>query len=461
MYCQSMERESVKMSRRGLRYRRITGIGAWGAVLLLWLAGCSSASDDGAGIVITGGSSTGGARNPVCGTRRSGEEVAAPRLLMNLPGQTSWYASPLVADLDGDGSNELIAAYYSLYVYDSSGILLDRADGGQGRIYAPHVVADLEGDGVVEIVYGNRHEVYAYEWRDGGLQLKSGWPADTTSAGRRSEVRGLAAADLDGDGTIEVVATTTQTAPTDQGGAQVFVLSADGSTYQPAGAGFPAWPRYNNRTGPGGDADRNGAGHQGYGAYGLNVALGDIDDDSQLEIIVTYDNHHIQAFNHDGVAIDASPWFRNRENAYRGNRMTWGQFIRWADPQVEENHYNLHRGDWPHPRSQEWLQWTASPPNIVDLDGDGRNEVLGVPNLVLFQGNKLGFSVPVVFCGKAQCAGNGCSIVKHCNAAAEHHRDARRVGLSASMAALLLLQRATAIRCEERLALNADRPTES
>ncbi len=81
--------------------------------------------------------------------------------------------------------------------------------------------------------------------------------------------------------------------------------------------------------------------------------------------------------------------------------------------------------------------------------------------LVLFQGNKSGFSVPVVFRGKAQCAGKGCSLVKHCNAAAEHHRDARRVGLSASMAALLLLQRVTAIRCEERLALNADRPTES
>jgi len=29
------------------------------------------------------------------------------------------------------------------------------------------------------------------------------------------------------------------------------------------------------------------------------------------------------------------------------------------------------------------------------------------------------------------------------------------------MAALLLLQRTTAIRCEVRLALNADRPTES
>jgi len=61
--------------------------------------------------------------------------------------------------------------------------------------------------------------------------------------------------------------------------------------------------------------------------------------------------------------------------------MTWGQFIRWADPQVEENHYHLHVGDWPHPSVQEWLQWTASPPNIVDLDGDGKNEVIGVPNV--------------------------------------------------------------------------------
>ncbi len=57
--------------------------------------------------------------------------------------------------------------------------------------------------------------------------------------------------------------------------------------------------------------------------------------------------------------------------------------------------------------------------------------------LVLRQGYKLGFSVPVVFRGKAQCASKGCSLVKHCNAAAEHHRGARRVGLSASMAALM------------------------
>ena len=31
--------------------------------------------------------------------------------------------------------------------------------------------------------------------------------------------------------------------------------------------------------------------------------------------------------------------------------------------------------------SQPWLQWTASPPCLADLDGDGHNEVIGVPNV--------------------------------------------------------------------------------
>jgi hypothetical protein len=165
------------------------------------------------------------------------------------------------------------------------------------------------------------------------------------------------------------------------GGAQVFVYSYDGSSYQPAGTSFTAWPRYNSRRGPGGDADRNGQGHNGFGCYGLNVGIGDIDDDPDLEILVTYDNHHIQAFDPDGEAIDSSPWFTNRQSDYAGMRMTWGQFIRWADPAVERAHYHDHTGEWPSPRSQEWLQWTASPPNVVDLNGDGENEVLGVPNV--------------------------------------------------------------------------------
>jgi hypothetical protein len=63
--------------------------------------------------------------------------------------------------------------------------------------------------------------------------------------------------------------------------------------------------------------------------------------------------------------------------------MTWGQFIRWVDPAVEANHYNQHTGEWPNPSWTEWAQWTASPPSVIDINGDGRNEVFGVPNIEL------------------------------------------------------------------------------
>lgn len=356
------------------------------ALLLLFVAttACSSGGNDNG--PRGGGSSTGGERNAICAAGTPAGEVREPVFVANLRGQTSWYASAVIADLDGDGSNELIAAYYSVYVFDSERQLLaDSDDGDDGRVYAPHVVVDLEGDGSQEIVVGRGHEVVAYTWSGNSSGLDRRWVADTTTANNQPEVRGLAAADLDGDGLIEVVATTTQTASTADGGAQVFVFDVDGRTYQPAAGHQPAWPRYNNRSGDGNDADRNLQGHSGYGCYGLNVGIGNIDDDPELEVIATYDNHHIQAFNHDGVAIDSAPWFANRSSEFAGQRLTWGQFIRWADPQIEEDHYHHHAGEWPHPSWAEWLQWTASPPNIVDLDGDGDNEVLGIPNVEMHE----------------------------------------------------------------------------
>jgi hypothetical protein len=349
-------------------------------------AACSSktaGSDPGPNLVYPDGSV---APTPVCLSEGGTARVAAPKRVRTVTGdkswaETGWFSSPGLVDLDGDGKKEIVAPFYSLFVFDSAGNLLSTIKEGsytQDRIYAPAVVADLDGDGIMEVVAaGDQGTVAAYEWRNGALAIKAGWPASTASGGQSPEGRGMAAGDLDGDGKIEVVVTTTNTSDT---GSQVFAFSPNGKLFQPAGTTFAAWPRYNTKTGVGGDADTYGQGQQGYGCYGLNVGIGNIDDDAGLEVLVTYDNHQINAFKADGTSITAAPYFTNRATKYSGNPMTWGQFIRWADPAVEENHYHLHTGDWPDVNQTMWLQWTASPPSVADLDGDGQNEVIGIPN---------------------------------------------------------------------------------
>ncbi|HSS68519.1 MAG TPA: VCBS repeat-containing protein [Nocardioidaceae bacterium] len=314
-----------------------------------------------------------------CATKRAPHPVRRPKFVRNITtGETGWFASPGLVDLNGDGRKEIVAPFYSTFVFDAKGHQLGKGTATDGRVYAPEAVADLDGDGRKEIVVGGSGSVAAYDLVHGRLKVKRGWPASVRSGGQTPEVRGLAAADLNHDGRVEVVATTTNTSPT---GAQVFVFNARGKRFQPKHGHHPAWPRYNRLRGPGNDLHFNGMGNHGYGAFGENVGIGNIDNDPDLEIITTFDNHQINAFNLDGTSILASKWFTNRESGFDGRRMGWGQFIRWADPGVERRHYHLHTGAWPSPARQAWLQWTASPPSVADIDRDGRNEVIGIPNV--------------------------------------------------------------------------------
>ena len=52
------------------------------------------------------------------------------------------------------------------------------------------------------------------------------------------------------------------------------------------------------------------------------------------------------------------------------------------------------------------------------------------------------------------------TLVKHCNAAAEHHRDAHRVSLSRPTDFVAPLAKGAAIACEARLAMSLDKLTE-
>ena len=70
------------------------------------------------------------------------------------------------------------------------------------------------------------------------------------------------------------------------------------------------------------------------------------------------------------------------------------------------------------------------------------------------------FSAPLMFRNKAQCATNGCSISKRCNAVAEHQGSALRVSLSAPMDCVVPLGKGAAISGKARLAMNADKLTE-
>ena len=100
------------------------------------------------------------------------------------------------------------------------------------------------------------------------------------------------------------------------------------------------------------------------------------------------------------------------------------------------------------------------------------------------QGDIVMFSAPLMFRRKAQCAANGCSISKRCNAVARHQRSAHRVKLSVPMDCVVPLGKGTAragpmsgaqpmsvanalaaanavgLPCKARLAMNADNLTE-
>ena len=250
--------------------------------------------------------------------------------------ETGWYSSPAVADLDGDGTKEVIAAAYSIVILDGeSGTLEKRIDPAGDRQWPGLAVADLEGDGDLEFVTAHGGG-YLHVFNHLGDPV---WSRQPTPG---SELRSLALYDLEGDGDLEILVASTRSDD------QWLVYEHDGTLRD----GWPKLPA----AGPG----------YASGCYNENLAAGDLDGDGRAEIVGPNDTHYLTAYQDDGAQILA--------NSIYGLNKFWSQVGVHVDHAVDLRGYancgTEHRPNF-----------AASAPIITDVNGDGLNEAVVVGNV--------------------------------------------------------------------------------
>jgi len=169
--------------------------------------------------------------------------------------ETGWYASPAVSDVDRDGVVDVLWGGYTLLsVRGDTGVIewSYAPQGGASRMWPGVAVADLGGDGAREVVVvqGDKLSVL-----DAAGMIEPGWPRSVFGT---SEMRTLAVADLDADGAFEIL-----TARASPGGDETWtVLESNGATragwprLTPLDPGS-AWGAYNQNLAVG-DLDGDG-----------------------------------------------------------------------------------------------------------------------------------------------------------------------------------------------------------
>lgn len=281
---------------------------------------------------------------PSCAAASGGSAtVSAPTLQGSLSeSHEGWLASPAVADLDGDGTPEIVVAREST-------VVAFHADGSKawqaqvsGRVWASPVVADIVPSSAgLEVAVAARGAVHLYGAH--GTELP-GWPQSW-----RNELRAIAAGDVDGDGQLEIVAVTTS--DLDQNGQTDIVIAwkRDGSVVP----GFPP-----NTTGSSGCDDHCYV-HAG---FDQTLALGDVNGDGVVDVLVPQDNAYMSLHDGTGRAFDAAPIFRNRTK-FPGIRFLLDYALAQQGYSDDED-VDLQ------------AHFTNSAPAIADLDGDGRHDLI-------------------------------------------------------------------------------------
>jgi outer membrane protein assembly factor BamB len=266
--------------------------------------------------------------------------VSAPEILLVLKDrwEEGWLGSPAVADIDADGASEIIAPRgAALEVWTHDGALKWRFN-AEGRIWSSPVVGDFTGGPELEIGFAARESIY--------LLSASGQPLPGFPVTWEDEIRSLAAADIDGDGALDLIAAPAHSGPEDV----MNAWSATGAQI----AGFPP-----NKAGTSG-CDADGKCYLA-GCYDQNVAAGDLDGDGKADLVVGHDNAYTSIHKSSGEAFDASPMFPAKKTP--GVRYLHDLALAQQGYADDES-------------TALQAHFTNTAPAIADIDGDGAPEIL-------------------------------------------------------------------------------------
>src|SRR6266480_3279657 len=271
---------------------------------------------------------------------------------------TGWYSSPVVADLDGDGQQDVIWGSYDVVALNgANGSLKWRAPSGN-RVWPGIAVADLTGNGTLEVIVGRSSDQLTVYDRFGNVV----WTKNPFGTG---ELRTLAVADLESDGRLEILVGRTGSNQTPQL-----------TVFEPNGTVRPGWPvRHSGEPG------------FGWGLYNENVAVADMKGDGFKQVFSPTTGHYITAVDRNGNQLPANAIYNNISPV---GPKVWSQVGVHVDNAVDLRGF-ANCGVEHRPTFE------GSAPVVTDVDGDGVPELIVVGNIYNCGTNTSLYHMPFIF----------------------------------------------------------------